>query len=253
MFIGISHFGISHFGLSPASSRPRRILLAALSGTLLFGALALPDAHPAWSQNSTKTVSRVGPFTIDAITQNGRLHRCAATLQGQAGMLRIARIVSSGAFSISVPVDPRATNTPPTMSFHLGRSGVRSYDARRDRERASAIVDAAGMEALQNLKQNITIEYMQKFTWPIGSTPMDAVLSAVESCSTNVAGGPSPAPGQPAASAPPPNAGPGGGGFAPAPAQPRFQFDKPTAVRKLPPKPGGDDTTKSSAPIFRIS
>ncbi len=132
----------------------------------------------------TRTVTKVGPFNIDAISVNGKLDRCAATLQPGPNMLRIALVRSNNVFSISVPPAP-STGGPLVMHLDLGAAGSMSFPATMNSERAWAAVNSDAITKMQAVRKNIVITLGSKrFSWPIGNASMAQVISAVESCTT---------------------------------------------------------------------
>jgi hypothetical protein len=147
------------------------------------GILALQATTPASAQHESKTLAKSGAFAIDYIKEKGRFDRCAATLHGGPGMLRIA-LTKAGKFSISVPPAPAAKGLPLLMTFHLP-NGVMTYDALTNAQRAWAVVDDGALPGLQRSKGNLTISLgTRKFIWSIGNTSMNNVFTALESCAT---------------------------------------------------------------------
>lgn len=127
-----------------------------------------------------KLVGKEGPFSILKISERGKYNRCAASMTGQAGMLRIAWR-RGGAYSVSVP-----STTPgraePTLTFFFGPK-VHRFDAQMSGPRAWAAVDNTVVEKLMNAKQRIDIQlYLTKYTWLIGNTDMTNVFQKLEDC-----------------------------------------------------------------------
>lgn len=157
----------------------------------MLTALALLAAPLAWSvsgqaQTGTLSQSKVGPFTIDYITEKGKFDRCAATLSPGPNMLRIAYTKGLN-YSISVPGLPVPAKT---IEFHFGGesfSATPATDAKRIR--AWAGVDPMVINALMTVQDTINISLGSKFySWPIGRTKMEDVMVALENCTHKAMG-----------------------------------------------------------------
>lgn len=151
---------------------------------LLAAPLALPTAGQA--QSGTLSQSKVGPFTIDYITEKGKFDRCAATLSPGPNMLRIA-YTKGLVYSISVPGVPVPAKT---IDFHFGGetfSATPSTDPKRIR--AWAAVDPTAINALMTVQGTIDITLGSKaYSWPIGRTKMEDVMVALENCTHKAMG-----------------------------------------------------------------
>lgn len=134
----------------------------------------------------TVAVDKIGPFTIHKISNGGKFDRCAATLNGGSGMLRIAWAVGRD-YSVSVP-----STTPgraePSLGFRFGRK-VANYDAKVDGPRTWAKLDNDGVDNLMAVKGQIEIQlYAAKYVWPIGAVKMEDVFVKLENCAHKAAG-----------------------------------------------------------------
>lgn len=162
--------------------KPIQTLFAALA--LLAAPLALADKGEA--QTGTLSQSKVGPFTIDYITEKGKFDRCAATLSPGPNMLRIA-YTKGLIYSISVPGVPVPAKT---IDFHFGGetfSATPATDPKRIRAWAAA--DPTAINALMSVQGAINITLGSKaYSWPIGRTKMEDVLVALENCTHKAMG-----------------------------------------------------------------
>jgi len=149
-----------------------------LRKTLLTLGLGLALAAGAFAQS--QKVAQSGPFAIDKISEKGRFDRCAATLQPGPNMLRIAWN-KDHVYTISVPASKLITGRL-KMTFKSGARDL-SYNALTDGSRTWATIDTPGIEAIMSTKGTIRININQTpYSWPIGRTNMEDVLSAVEDC-----------------------------------------------------------------------
>lgn len=157
-----------------------------LRATLVMLAAPLALSLPVQAQTGTLSQSRVGPFTIDYITEKGKFDRCAATLSPGPNMLRIA-YTRGLVYSISVPGLPVPAKT---IDFHFGGetfSATPSTDPKRIR--AWAAVDPTAINALMTVQGTIDITLGSKaYSWPIGRTKMEDVMVALENCTHKAMG-----------------------------------------------------------------
>ncbi len=158
---------------------------------VMLAATAALAAPLAWSaageaQTGTLSQSKVGPFTIDYITEKGKFDRCAATLSPGPNMLRIA-YTRALVYSISVPGVPVPART---IDFHFGGetfSATPATDPKRIR--AWAAVDPTVINALMTVQGTIDITLGSKaYSWPIGRTKMEDVMVALENCTHKAMG-----------------------------------------------------------------
>lgn len=156
-----------------------RTMRALIAGSMA-GAIALLAASPASAASRSQTIRRIGPFTIDKVWEGNRFDRCAATLKGAAGELRIAQNTNQ-VFAVSVP--GVAKTDPFLMTLDLGPQGMMTFDANGNKIRAWARIDTEALAAILELRNVIKVEVGNKrFSWNIGNTSMNDVMIAVESC-----------------------------------------------------------------------
>ncbi|ABD07774.1 hypothetical protein RPB_3073 [Rhodopseudomonas palustris HaA2] len=161
---------------------------AAVLGSLIAAVMMLSFAAvPAWSQYAERTVQKIGPFTIDSINENGRFDRCAATLKGKVGMLRIAQNLAQK-YSVSVPPTP-GLKGPIAMTISFDFTRKKSYPGTTNGIRSWAVIDMAGFQSALKIKNNILISTgLKSFAWPIGNTSMESVMNGLDSCVARASG-----------------------------------------------------------------
>lgn len=147
---------------------------------LAFAATIVSAAAPAAAQYAEKAVGKAGPFVIHQIAEGGKFNRCAATLMGKPGMLRLSWNVNH-AYSISVP-PPKVMSSPLILSIGTP-SGVLSNDAVTNGQRAWSGLDQLTVDALMKVKGSIVVDLGRNhFVWPIGRTDMTDVFVKMEDC-----------------------------------------------------------------------
>jgi len=142
--------------------------------------MGLGWALAAGAFGQSQKVGQSGPFAIDKVMEKGKFDRCAATLQPGPNMLRIAWN-KDHVYTVSVPGAKGMTGKL-RMVFKNGAREF-SYNAATDGARTWAVIDNPGIEAIMATKGTIRISINEAvYSWPIGRTNMEDVLTAVEDC-----------------------------------------------------------------------
>ncbi len=159
----------------------RKFCMAAF--TAIVAMVSVTSAH---AQHRSMAQSKVGPFTIDYITEGGRFDRCAATHSPGSNMLRMA-YTKDLEYRISVPGMPANAQH---MMIHLESTGELlnvNNDGRA--KRAWATVSSEIITEMLSLKGEIVIDLDDKqYVWPIGRTNMEDVFVALETCTQTAMG-----------------------------------------------------------------
>ncbi len=142
-------------------------------------------AMSAYGQDTV--VDKAGPFTINRIMVNGKLDRCAATLQPGPMMLRIA-YSANRKYALSTPPAPKG-NGDLIMHVDMGKAGNYTTNAATDGKRAWIPLPNEAVEMLMNTKGKISVDLgSAKFSWPLGATNMEDVFVRLENCVFKVQG-----------------------------------------------------------------
>lgn len=157
-------------------------MTALFAATLVMGGMT--SAH---AQHRSMAQSKVGPFTIDYITEGGRFDRCAATHSPGPNMLRIA-YNKNLEYAISVPGMPANAQH---MMIAIGDTGeLLNVNNDNRAKRAWAIVSAEIIASMmESVKGEIVIDLdEEQYVWPIGRTNLEDVFVALETCTQTAMG-----------------------------------------------------------------
>ena len=157
----------------------------------MMAALSVVDG-PRPAVADVQSFERVGPFAIDRLPAVDQRHVCVATLRSSSGTLRIGPDSQAG---YAITIFPRAglpgLEALTSVKIRLDQRGqAKAFQAERSPRQFKFLLAPEDMVRLQTLRHVVIMELGDNhLRWPLGGTPVQALVSALDRCANHTEAG----------------------------------------------------------------